>query len=145
MKKTKTIFKFLIITFVILLVTVGIPSYYFNKYLYTQYLETVEGTCFIGPAGYFVNIITNPNATTAIKCNVEGLMNQCKTILVGKSVDLLNLNLCTSALLGIAIIFIGIVLYRYKKKLVSYAFMSAGVISIISYMLMYVTALKVMN
>lgn len=145
MKKIKTIFKFLIITFIILLFTVGVPSYYLNKYLYTHYLETVEGTCFIGPIGYFSNIITNPNATSAIRNNAEGLMKQCNTILAGKCLDLLNLNLCTSALLGIAIIFVGLVLYRYKKKLVSYAFMSAGVISIISYMLMYVMALRVMN
>jgi|GEM_PF-2615747 len=139
------ILKFILATFLILLITAGIPIYSFYKGTITQYFSKVEGVPMEGPAGYLQKIIQDENATQDIKNNSVKLLQEYSNVYVGEKKDVLNLFFCTSLLLGLTIITFGIVLLKIKHyKIVSLSIITAGTISTIIYILIYVSAISVL-
>lgn len=145
MENLKVLLKILLFTLIILLITVGIPTYYFNEYSNSQYLDNIQDSNFQGPAGYLSNILTDTNSTDSINDNATGLFNNFKNMLNGKSKDLLNLYFSVAMLLGIALFSLGIVIYKLESRIISLSFICSGFISIITYILIYIMVINVLQ
>jgi len=143
MKKFKKLLIFLLFSLIILLITVGIPTYQFAEYRHSEYFTYIESGGDRLPSTFNnISIISKELANTD---SLTNLVNDYTNIIRGKSTDLLNLYLSVAILLGIAIISIGIILYKFKHTTISWSFMSAGTISIIIYILIYITSISVLN
>lgn len=137
MKNLGKIFKFILIDIVILVVIVGIPSYFF--YLYYQNLgvipnvENTDGATLISTMDLVFNLIEQVEDST----DVINLVNSYTELLHTRNIDLLNVFISVASLLGISVIAIGIILNKFGKKFISWTFISSGVIATLMYCFMY--------
>lgn len=135
-------FKFILFTILILIITIGIPFIIFQNETNNQHLTNVPGSSFQGPMGYVSKLLQDPNTTQEIKENVTALNNEYSNLLKEEKKELLNLFFVTSLILGIVIIAFGVFLLKATKyKLFSSVLITSGILSIISYVLIYVTIL----
>lgn len=135
-------FKFILFTILILIITIGIPFIIFQNETNNQHLINVPGSSFQGPMGYVSKLLQDPNTTQEIKENVTALNNEYSNLLKEEKKELLNLFFVTSLILGIVIIAFGVFLLKATKyKLFSSVLITSGILSIISYVLIYVTIL----
>lgn len=83
-------------------------------------------------------IYSDKNISADAKVKATNLLEECGRLLEGQRKDYYKLLFFVEILLGISIIAIGIILLKAtSKKLLAYAFMVSGVLSIIGYMFLY--------
>lgn len=140
------VFKFILITIIILSIVAGIPIVIYKVGSENQHLVQVEGNAFQGPMAYASNILKDANSTQEIKENVTKLSSEYNNLLNYEKKDMLNLFFATALILGVSIILFGIILLKISKyKLFSTALLTSGVISIICYIYIYITTLSTLT
>ena len=134
------IFKFILVTLIIVIFTGIIPFFIYNKLNDTSYYSNPTG-----PAKYLTNIIQNENATQEIKDETINLMQEYSNMLHYNKENLMNLFIYISALFAISLIAIGIFLLKKTDyKSFGKCLIIAGVISIIIFMYIYFYTLSLL-
>ena len=134
------IFKFILVTLILVIFTGIIPFFLYNKLNDTSYLSNS-----MGPSKYLTNIIQNENATQEIKDETINLMQEYSNILHYNKENLMNLFIYISALFAISLIAIGIFLLKKTNyKSFGKCLIIAGVISIIIFMYIYFYTLSLL-
>ena len=132
------VLKFILITFLILVITAGIPLYVHKITSDNTHLIKVEDSHFSGPYGYVENIIADENVDNEVKDGITNFSEAYQTLMQEEKEDFSKLFLTISLILGITIIFFGILLLKATKlKLFASSVITAGVISLISYIFIY--------
>lgn len=132
------VLKFILITFLILVITAGIPLYVNKITSDNTHLIKVEDSHFSGPYGYVENIIADENVDDEVKDGITNFSEAYQTLMQEEKEDFSKLFLTISLVLGISIIFFGILLLKATKlKLFASSVTTAGVISLISYIFIY--------
>lgn len=132
------VLKFILITFLILVITAGIPLYVHKITSDNTHLIKVEDSHFSGPYGYVENIIADENVDDEVKDGITNFSEAYQTLMQEEKEDFSKLFLTISLILGITIIFFGILLLKATKlKLFASSVITAGVISLISYIFIY--------
>ena len=134
------IFKFILVTLILVIFTGIIPFFIYNKLNDTSYYSNPTG-----PAKYLTNIIQNENATQEIKDETINLMQEYSNMLHYNKENLMNLFIYISALFAISLIAIGIFLLKKTDyKSFGKCLIIAGVISIIIFMYIYFYTLSLL-
>ena len=134
------IFKFILVTLILVIFTGIIPFFIYNKLNDTSYYSNPTG-----PAKYLTNIIQNENATQEIKDETINLMQEYSNMLHYNKENLMNLFIYISALFAISLIAIGIFLLKKTNyKSFGKCLIIAGVISIIIFMYIYFYTLSLL-
>ena len=142
------VLKFILITFLILVITAGIPLYVNKITSDNTHLIKVEDSHFSGPYGYVENIIADENVDDEVKDGITNFSEAYQTLMQEEKEDFSKLFLTISLILGITIIFFGILLLKATKlKLFASSVTTAGVISLISSIFIYfsLSAKKLVN
>jgi hypothetical protein len=136
-KKLIGLLKFILINVMILVVIVGVPTYFFSSYYnHLGMVSTADngnGVTLVSTMNSVVNLIEKLGNST----DVINLVNNYTELLHTRNTDLLNVFISVASLLGISVITIGIILNKFGKKFISWTFISSGVISILIYCYMY--------
>ncbi len=130
--------KFILITFIILLVTIGIPYVLHHKYVYSNYVTQIKGDAQNGLMDHLLLITKDKDATQNIITNTMKLFDEFSNTYNGHTKDLINLFFATSILFGITLLILGIVLLKLtSKKILSISVITSSIMSIIFYLAIY--------
>ncbi len=134
------IFKFILVTLIIVIFTGIIPFFIYNKLNDTSYYSNPTG-----PAKYLTNIMQNENSTQEITADAVKLLQEYSNISRYNKENLMNLFIYVSALFAISLIAIGIFLLKKTDyKSFGKCLIIAGVISIIIFMYIYFYTLSLL-
>ena len=132
------IFKAIIAILLIFLIAFGIPFIIHNNIHKEKYYTQGSNANIEGPMGYYGLIVEDENSTQEIKTNAANLLAEYTNVLNGQRDDFYTLLLAVGILLSIFIITAGIIIQKTNlDKIFSLAFIVAGVLTAIAYLILY--------
>ena len=119
----------------VLLITIGLPNYMFNKYTTSTYYTQVKNDdgVMIPNTMYLTNKIgnelSNPN-------DISNLTKEYQNILNGKSRDFMNLFITLGIAVFLCLAFCATILMKYNNKLLGTVFIIASIVNLLYYIAM---------
>ena len=119
----------------VLLITIGLPNYMFNKYTTSTYYTQVKNDdgVMIPNTMYLTNKIgnelSNPN-------DISNLTKEYQNILNGKGRDFMNLFITLGIAVFLCLAFSATVLMKYNNKLLGTVFIIASIVNLLYYIAM---------